>query len=253
MLIFPAIDLLGGRAVRLEQGRRDSAKVYAERPWELVGPFAAAGARRVHVVDLEAAFSGGRLTCHEQIRQIAAAAPVELEVGGGVRTIADCERLFALGAGYAVLGTAAIKTPALCDEACRRFPGRIVVAVDAREGKVAVEGWQEATGADALDIGARAAGAGAAAVLYTDIGRDGMRTGPNLEATARLVRRIAPCPVIASGGVARLEDLDGVVATGAFAVVIGKAIYEGAFTVAEAVARARALAGADGAPGPRGA
>jgi len=137
-----------------------------------------------------------------------------------------------------VLGTAAIKTPEMVEDACRRFPRRIVVAVDARGGKVAVEGWQQDTAMDALEIGEAVARAGAAAVLYTDIGRDGMRTGPYLEATARLARRITPCPVIASGGVARLEDLDETRKSGAFAVIIGKAIYEKVFTVAEAIERA---------------
>jgi phosphoribosylformimino-5-aminoimidazole carboxamide ribotide isomerase len=163
---------------------------------------------------------------------------MEVEVGGGVRTVEACERLFALGARYAVMGTAAIKTPELVAEACRRFPKRIVVAVDAREGKVAVEGWTEDTARDAREVGLAAAEAGAAAVLYTDIGRDGMRSGPNLEATARLAVKIAPCPVIASGGMARLEDIDQVKTTGAQAVVIGKAIYEGTFTVVQALARA---------------
>jgi phosphoribosylformimino-5-aminoimidazole carboxamide ribotide isomerase len=238
MLVFPAIDLLGGRAVRLSQGRRDSAKVYSETPWELARAFAAAGAARLHVVDLDAAFSGGKEHNHATIERIIAASTMEVEVGGGIRQVADCERLFALGARYAVLGTAAIKTPEIADELCRRFPRRIVVAVDAREGKVAVEGWQEDTAVDAIEVGEAVARAGAAAVLYTDIGRDGMRTGPNLDATARLARRLSPCPVIASGGVARIEDLDDVRATGAFAVVVGKAIYEGAFTVAEALRRA---------------
>jgi phosphoribosylformimino-5-aminoimidazole carboxamide ribotide isomerase len=240
MLVFPAIDLLDGKAVRLEQGRRETAKIYSHEPWELAKGFAAAGATRLHVVDLDAAFTGGSKNNRETVARIAAATSMEVEVGGGVRTVEDCERLFALGVRYAVLGTAAIKTPEVVDILCARFPGRIVVAVDAREGKVAVEGWTQATTSDAGDIGEKVARAGAAAVLYTDIGRDGMRAGPNLEATARLARRIAPCAVIASGGVARLEDLDETRQTGAVAVVVGKAIYEGAFTVAEALARAAA-------------
>lgn len=239
MLVFPAIDLLGGKAVRLEQGKRETAKVYSHEPWELAKTFAAAGAPRLHVVDLDAAFSGGTTTNAETVKKIAAATPLEIEVGGGIRSVEDCERLFALGARYAVLGTAAVKTPEIVAQLCGRFPGRIVVAVDAREGLVAVEGWTQATKASALDIGEQVAKAGCAAVLYTDIGRDGMRSGPNLEATARLVERIAPCPVIASGGVARLEDLDQTRATGSFAVVVGKAIYEGAFTVEEALQRGR--------------
>jgi len=238
MLVFPAIDLMNGQAVRLQQGRRDSAKIYSSNPPELARGFAAAGAPRLHVVDLDAAFTGGAHNNRDTIKAILAATTMDVEVGGGMRTVPDCERLFALGARYAVMGTAAIKTPELVAEACRRFPQRIVVAVDARAGKVAVQGWTEDTAQDALVVGAAVAEAGAAAVLYTDIGRDGMRSGPNLEATARLAARIAPCPVIASGGMARLEDIDQVKTTGAHAVVIGKAIYEGMFTIAEALARA---------------
>jgi phosphoribosylformimino-5-aminoimidazole carboxamide ribotide isomerase len=235
MLIFPAIDLLGGKAVRLRQGQRDSATIYSDRPWELAASFAAAGAPRIHVVDLDAAFSGGAEHNRSTIRRILEATAVDVEIGGGVRSIEDCQRLFDLGARFAVLGTAAIKTPQVVDASCASFPGRIVVAVDAREGKVSVEGWQEDTGASALEIGETVARAGAAAVLYTDIGRDGMRTGPNLQATLRLSRHIAPCPVIASGGVATLDDVVATTRTGAFAVVIGKAIYEKAFTIEDAI------------------
>jgi phosphoribosylformimino-5-aminoimidazole carboxamide ribotide isomerase len=163
---------------------------------------------------------------------------VEVEVGGGIRSVEDCARLFDAGVGYVVLGTAAVKDPAMVGAACARWPGKIVIAVDAKEGKVAVEGWTETTGADAVAVGQDVARAGAAAVLYTDIGRDGMRTGPNLDATARLARQLAPCPVIASGGVSRLEDLDALVPTGAAAVVVGKALYEGVFTIEAALARA---------------
>ena len=190
------------------------------------------------MVDLDAAFSAGREHNHATIARIIGATTMEVEVGGGLRTAEDCARLFAVGARYAVLGTAAIKTPAVVEELCQKFPRRIVVAVDARGGKVAVEGWQEDSTVSALDVGEAVARAGAAAVLYTDIGRDGMRTGPDLEATARLARQITPCPVIASGGVARLEDLDETRKSGAFAVIIGKAIYERVFTVEEAIKRA---------------
>jgi phosphoribosylformimino-5-aminoimidazole carboxamide ribotide isomerase len=239
LLVFPAIDLLGGLAVRLSQGRRESATVYSRAPWTVAAAFAAAGAPRLHVVDLDAAFSAGQEHNQATIERIAAASSVPIEVGGGLRTVADCERLFALGARYAVLGTAAVKSPELLAEACRRFPGRIVVAVDARGGLVAVEGWQEGSTVEAAALAETAAQAGAAAVLYTDIARDGMQSGPDLEATARLARRLGTsCPVIASGGVAQLADLDRVRASGAFAVIVGRAIYEGAFTVPEAIARA---------------
>jgi phosphoribosylformimino-5-aminoimidazole carboxamide ribotide isomerase len=244
MLVFPAIDLLGGSAVRLEQGRRESAKVYSRAPWEIAERWAALGVPRLHVVDLDAAFaranraSARHANNHATLKKIADATTLDVEAGGGVRSVDDCARLYDAGAKYVVLGTAAVKDPALVEAACARWPRRIIVAVDAREGKVAVEGWTEDTAADAVDVGLAVARAGAGAVLYTDIGRDGMRTGPNLEATARLARRLSPCPVIASGGVARLDDLDDLGGTGAFAVVIGKAFYEGAFTVEEALARA---------------
>jgi phosphoribosylformimino-5-aminoimidazole carboxamide ribotide isomerase len=241
MLIFPAIDLLGGAAVRLEQGRRESAKIYSQRPWEIAARWAGLGVARLHVVDLDAAFTRADPAAgadnRATIERIVGESRLEVEVGGGVRSLDDCRRLFDLGVAHVVIGTAAVKDPALVREACGRWPGRIVVAVDAREGKVSVEGWTEQTSADALAIGAAMAAAGVAAVLYTDIGRDGMRSGPNLEATARLARHLAPCPVIASGGVARLEDLDALRGTGAFAVVIGKALYEGAFTLEDALAR----------------
>ncbi len=244
MLVFPAIDLMDGAAVRLEQGRRESVKVYDQAPWEVAARFAAAGVARIHVVDLDAAFTRGaaeRMDNRATIARIAAAAGVEVEAGGGVRSLDDCAALFDAGVRFAVLGTAAIKDPALVETACTRWPGRIVIAVDAREGKVSVEGWTETTAADALDIGAAVARAGAAAVLYTDIARDGMRGGPNLDATGRLARRLLPCPVIASGGVSRLDDLDALAPTGATAVVVGKALYEKVFTIEEAVARVRAL------------
>jgi phosphoribosylformimino-5-aminoimidazole carboxamide ribotide isomerase len=241
MQVFPAIDLMDGKAVRLLQGRPESATIYSHAPWELAARFAAAGAPRLHVVDLDAALSGGTKHNHATIAKIlAAAGTMAVEVGGGIRTLEACDRILAVGAKYAVLGTAAIKTPEVVTLACRRYPQRIVVAVDAREGKVAVEGWKEDTQADALAIGKKVAAAGALAVLYTDIGRDGMRSGPNLEATARLAQAIKPCAVIASGGMARLEDIHEVRGTGAAAVVIGKALYEKAFTIEEALAAAAA-------------
>ncbi|HEX7499028.1 MAG TPA: 1-(5-phosphoribosyl)-5-[(5-phosphoribosylamino)methylideneamino]imidazole-4-carboxamide isomerase [Polyangia bacterium] len=239
MQVFPAIDLLDGKAVRLEQGRPESAKIYSHAPWELARKFATAGAPRLHVVDLDAALSGGAKHNHETIQKIlAATGDMEVEVGGGIRTLEACARILSLGARYAVMGTAAIKTPKVVKEACKRYPKRIVIAVDARAGKVAVEGWKEDTDSDAVEIGQQVANAGAAAVLYTDIGRDGMRTGPNLEATARLAAAIKPCALIASGGMSKLDDIHQVRKTGATSVVIGKALYEGAFTIEEALAAA---------------
>jgi phosphoribosylformimino-5-aminoimidazole carboxamide ribotide isomerase len=245
MLIFPAIDLLEGSAVRLSQGKRDSAKIYSNEPWEIAQAWSKLGIPRLHIVDLDAAFAraqgGTRPGANNRavIRKIVETSRLEVEVGGGVRTLEDCEALFDVGVKHVVLGTAAVKDPAMVREACARWPKQVVVAVDAREGKVSVEGWTEDTSADAVEVGLAVARAGAGAVLYTDIGRDGMRTGPNLDATARLARRLDPCPVIASGGVARLTDLDALLDTGAFAVVIGKALYEGVFTVEDALRRVR--------------
>jgi len=243
--IYPAIDLMDGQAVRLSQGKRESKQVYSDNPAALVAGFAAEGARRLHVVDLDAAFSKGVQNNRAVIRRIVEAAgdKMEVEVGGGIRSTEDCEALFSIGVRYAVLGTLAIKDPVLGARLCAQYPGAIIVAVDAWEGRVAVEGWTEDSGKSAVDIGKEYARAGAAAILYTDIGRDGMRTGPNIEATLKLGQAIAPCPVIASGGVARLSDLDNVIKTGGIGVIIGKALYEGEFTVAQAVSRLRELQG----------
>jgi len=245
MLIFPAIDLLEGNAVRLAQGKRESAKVYNREPWEVAKGWAKLGIPRLHVVDLDAAFARAAGSTRPGannrgvIQRIVKESGLEVEVGGGVRTLEDCAALFDVGVKQVVLGTAAVKDPAMVREACAKWPRRVVVAVDAREGKVSVEGWTEDTSADAVEVGLAVARAGAGAVLYTDIGRDGMRTGPNLDATKRLAQRLEPCPVIASGGVAKLSDLDALLDTGAFAVVIGKALYEGSFTVEEAMSRVR--------------
>jgi phosphoribosylformimino-5-aminoimidazole carboxamide ribotide isomerase len=231
--IFPAIDLLGGRAVRLREGRRDQATAYSERPWEVAAGFAAAGAKRLHVVDLDGAFAGRPENADAVCKICTAGIPVQL--GGGVRDLATCERLFAQGIERVVLGTAMVKSRAMVEEACARWPGRIVVAVDARDGKVAVEGWAEATALDAFDLAAEAAEAGCAAVLYTDIARDGTQVGPNVAATARLALALHPVEVIASGGIGSLADVRALALAGVPSAVVGRALYEGCFTLAEAL------------------
>jgi phosphoribosylformimino-5-aminoimidazole carboxamide ribotide isomerase len=244
--VFPAIDLLDGKAVRLLEGRRDQVTVFHDEPWQLVAAFAEAGAERIHVVDLEGAFSG-RVAHGAQIREILAHSPVPVQVGGGIRDLAAVEAVFAAGARLAVLGTAAIKAPAFVEDACRRHPGRIVVAVDARDGVVAIEGWVESSGVTAIELARRAAGWGAAAVLYTDVARDGTHGGPNVAATAALTREVgASCEVIASGGVSSLDDLRALAAAGIGAAVVGRALYDRRFSVAEAIAAAREAA----PPGP---
>jgi phosphoribosylformimino-5-aminoimidazole carboxamide ribotide isomerase len=237
MRILPAIDLMDGKAVRLEEGRRDRVTVFSDEPWQLARDFAAAGADRVHCVDLDGAFAGSPVQ-HALVARIVAASPVPVQVGGGIRDRAAVEAVFAAGAGFAVLGTAAVKSPAMVEDVCRAFPGRIVVAVDARDGVVAVEGWVESGGITALDLGKRAAAWGAAALLYTDVARDGIHAGPNIAATAALARDVG-IDVIASGGVSSLADIAALRDAGIPAVVVGRALYDKRFTLADAIATAQ--------------
>jgi phosphoribosylformimino-5-aminoimidazole carboxamide ribotide isomerase len=234
--LFPAIDLLGGRAVRLEAGERERATVFRERPIELVAELAAGGADRLHVVDLDGAFGDPRQL--GLIAEIIAASPIPVEVGGGIRDRDAIERVIALGAAFVVLGTAAVRTPALVEHACRAYPARIIVAVDARDGVVAVDGWTTSGGITAIELGARAAGWGAAALLYTDVARDGLGGGPNIAATAALAHECG-IEVIASGGVGSLDDLIALRRAGIPAVVVGRALYDGRFSVVDAVRAAR--------------
>jgi phosphoribosylformimino-5-aminoimidazole carboxamide ribotide isomerase len=241
MQIFFAIDLLGGKAVRLVEGKRELATIYHDDPPALVEELTTAGADRLHVVDLDGAFTGN--AAHREILQaICARAKAPVQLGGGLRDRAAVEGALAMGASYVVLGTAAVKQPALVEELCRAHPGKVVVAVDARDGVVAIEGWTESGSVTALELGQRAAGWGAAALLYTDVARDGTHGGPNVAATAELGRRIG-CDVIASGGVSSLEDLARLRDAGIFGVVVGRALYDRRFTAAEAVAVAHAALG----------
>lgn len=239
MKLFPAIDLLGGRAVRLEEGKRERLTVFRDRPIELVAELAHGGADRLHLVDLDGAFGEPRQLA--LIASIVAASPIPVEVGGGIRDRAAIESVIELGAGFVVLGTAAVRAPALVEHACRTYPGRIIVAVDARDGIVAVDGWTTSGGITAAELTARAASWGAAAVLYTDVARDGLGGGPNVAATAALAST-ADIPVIASGGVGSLDDIAALRRAGIPAVVVGRALYDGRFTVADAVRTAHGAA-----------
>ena len=234
MRLYPAIDLLGGRAVRLERGERERATIYHEHPVELVAELARDGADRLHVVDLDGAFAGSPQQT-ALISRIVAASPIPVEVGGGIRDRAGVDALLALGAAYVVLGTAAVRLPELVEEVCRTHPGKIIVAVDARDGIVAVDGWTASGGVTAIELGRRAAAWGAGALLYTDVARDGLHVGPNVAATAALAAAVS-CEVIASGGVGSRDDLVQLRAAGIPAVVVGKAIYDKRFTVAQAAA-----------------
>ena len=237
MKLLPAIDLLGGRAVRLEQGRRDRATVFHERPVELVAELARGGADRLHVVDLDGAF--GEPPQRALIAELVARSPIPVEVGGGIRERAAIDAVLGLGAAFVVLGTAAVREPALVEQACRAHPGRVIVAVDARDGVVAVDGWTESGGITATELGRRAAGWGAAALLYTDVARDGLRAGPNVDATAALQHAVG-CEVIASGGVGSLDDLVRLRDAGIAAVIVGRALYDRRFSVIDAVQVAHA-------------
>lgn len=246
MKIYPAIDLLGGKVVRLHQGERERATVYSDDPAAVVQSFVDAGAERIHVVDLDGAFSGTRAHREVVARMVAAASAgaggagaVPLQIGGGIRDQAALDAVFAAGARLAVLGTAAVKNPAFAAAACAAHPGRIIIAVDARDGTVAVEGWVESAGISVRTLAERAAGWGAAGLLYTDVARDGTQEGPDFSNTAALAAAVS-IPVIASGGVATLDDVRALARLGVPAVVIGRALYENRFTVAEAIAAAEA-------------
>jgi phosphoribosylformimino-5-aminoimidazole carboxamide ribotide isomerase len=248
VLLIPAIDLLEGRAVRLAEGDRARATIYSDEPWALAAQFVSAGAKRIHVVDLDGAFAGHPVQV-ELLRRILDAArsaasatdrEIELEVGGGIRDAAAVHTLLEAGVDKVVVGTLAVREPELVAELCREHPGAVVVAIDAREGMVSIEGWQETSEIPAPELAESAAGWGAAALLFTDVSRDGLQVGPAVESTAALqaqVDRVREIDVIASGGVGSLEHLDALAAAGVRAVICGRALYERSFTLEEALAR----------------
>ncbi|HEY8145266.1 MAG TPA: 1-(5-phosphoribosyl)-5-[(5-phosphoribosylamino)methylideneamino]imidazole-4-carboxamide isomerase [Kofleriaceae bacterium] len=237
MIVIPAIDIMGGKAVRLVRGARESATVFSDEPQALADELCAGGAERLHVVDLDGAFAGAPVS-RLFIERILGSAKVPVQVGGGLRDRATVESALASGARWAVLGTAAVRSPDLVSELCRAFPDRIIVAVDAVHGMVAVEGWTEASSISAVDLGTRAATWGAAALLYTDVARDGTGSGPAVDSTAALAEAV-PIPVIASGGVGALDDLRALSAAKIPMVVVGRALLERRFTLEEAIEAAR--------------
>jgi phosphoribosylformimino-5-aminoimidazole carboxamide ribotide isomerase len=235
VIVIPAIDLLGGRGVRLHQGRYDAVTVYEEHP-----PARARGWRGqvpyLHVVDLEGAREG-RPVQRDAVRAIAEAFGPGVQVGGGVRTRQTFEEYLGLGAARVVLGSAAIKDAALVRQLATQHPGVVVLAVDARDGFVAVDGWTSATRVSAADLVRTFADVSLAGVLYTDVARDGTRAGPNIPATVALASH-TPAPIIASGGVGSLEDLRALAACGVQACIVGRALYDNTFTLQEALAAA---------------
>ncbi len=238
MIVIPAIDLQGGRAVRLAQGDRARATVYDADPLALVERFAGAGATSIHVVDLDGAFAGVSTQLEFIAKLVVRAheAGAEVQVGGGLRDAAAVARAFECGADRAVLGTLALRDPALAATLCRQHAGRIVVAADAKDGRVAVDGWRETSEVSAIDLVREAERWGAQAVLYTDVANDGMQHGPAVDATRTLQAAVA-IPVLASGGVGSLADLDACREAGIRGVIVGRALYERSFTIEEAMSR----------------
>jgi len=232
--LIPAIDLLGGHCVRLVQGRYDAATVYDADPAAVAARFAQHALRRLHVVDLDGAREG-RPANVEAVRAILAAAKgVPLQLGGGIRTLAAVEAWLALGVDRVVLGTAALRDPELVRTAARRCPGRIAVGIDARGGRVAVSGWLETSETDALSLARRFEDAGVAALIHTDIARDGTGAGPNLDATEAIARAVR-VPVIASGGVGSLADVRAACGRGLAGLIVGRALYDGSLALEQAL------------------
>lgn len=237
MLIIPAIDLKDGHCVRLQQGVMERATVFSEDPGAMARHWVAQGARRLHLVDLNGAFVG-KPSNEGAIKAIVAAvgSDVPIQLGGGIRDLDTIERYLDDGVSYVIIGTAAVKTPGFLHDACYAFPGHIMVALDAKGGKVAVDGWSKMTGHDVVDLGRKFQEYGVEAIIYTDIGRDGMLSGVNIEATVTLAQALA-VPVIASGGIASLDDvrrLCAVEGEGITGAISGRALYEGRLDFREA-------------------
>ncbi len=237
MLIIPAIDIKDGKCVRLEKGEMDSAKIFSDNAGETARKWLAMGARRLHVVDLNGAFAG-KPKNENVVKQIIAEVGDEMaiQLGGGIRDLDTIERYLDDGVSYIVIGTAAVKISGFLHEACDAFPGHIIVALDAKDGKVATDGWSKLTGHDVIDLAVRFQDYGVEAVLYTDIGRDGMMTGVNIEATVKLAKALS-IPVIASGGLNNIDNVKRLMAVedeGIMGAITGRAIYEGKLDFAKA-------------------
>ncbi|MCM2332669.1 MAG: 1-(5-phosphoribosyl)-5-[(5-phosphoribosylamino)methylideneamino]imidazole-4-carboxamide isomerase [Anaeromyxobacteraceae bacterium] len=236
MRVIPAIDLMGGEVVRLEKGDFATRKVYSRRPPEKAEEFLRAGATVLHVVDLDGAKAGWPVNL-DTVRDLCAVKGLEIELGGGLRTLGDIEKVLTLGVHAVVLGTAAVERLDLVRQACLRFPGRVRCGIDARNGEVKVAGWLEGSGLKAVEVARRVKEAGVTLVEYTDVARDGMFTGVDA-AGAAAIQAEAGVEVVASGGVASLDDVRACVAAGVAGVIVGKALYEGRFRLADAVALA---------------
>ena len=226
----------------------NEATVYGEDPAAMARHWVTQGARRLHLVDLDGAFAGRpkNLAAIEAILEELADDEIPIQLGGGIRDLDTIERYLDMGIDYVIIGTAAVKNPGLVQDACTAFPGHVLVGLDAKGGKVATDGWSKVTGHDVIDLARKFEGYGVEAIVYTDIGRDGMLTGVNIEATVALAQALTQCPVIASGGIASLADVEAlcqVAHEGILGAITGRAIYEGTLDYAQAQARADALCG----------
>ena len=235
MLLIPAIDLKDGKCVRLRQGRMEDDTVFSDDPVSVARRWVDAGARRLHLVDLNGAFAGKPVN-GEVVAQIVAACPeVPVQLGGGIRDEDTVQAYLDLGVSYCIIGTKAVNTPHFVSDLCLNFPGHIIVGLDAKDGKVAIDGWSKLSKHDVIDMAQHFEQDGVEAIIYTDISRDGMMSGVNAEATARLARAIN-IPVIASGGITNLDDIRALCAVaddGIVGAITGRAIYEGSLDFAE--------------------
>lgn len=244
MLLIPAIDLKDGQCVRLKQGDMDQATVFSEDPAAMARHWVEQGARRLHLVDLNGAFAGkprNEAAIHAIIEEVGADIPVQL--GGGIRDLGTIERFLDAGLSYVIIGTAAVKNPGFLRDACTAFGGHIIVGLDAKDGKVATDGWSKLTGHEVVDLARKFEDYGVESIIYTDIGRDGMLQGINIEATVRLAQAVT-VPVIASGGLSNLGDIDALCKVeneGVEGVICGRAIYSGDLNFSSAQTRADEL------------
>ena len=254
MLLIPAIDLKDGHCVRLKQGDMQLATVFSEDPAEMALHWLAQGARRLHLVDLNGAFAGkpkneaAILSILDAVQDFAIDNDIDeipVQLGGGIRDLDTIERYLDNGMSYVIIGTAAVKSPGFLHDACGAFPGHIIVGLDAKDGKVATDGWSKLSGHEVVDLAKKFEDYGVESIIYTDIGRDGMMQGVNIEATVRLARAVR-VPVIASGGVHNLSDVESLCAVqeeGIEGVICGRSIYEGTLDLSSAQLRADELSG----------
>lgn len=240
MIVIPAIDLHEGRVVRLTKGDFRKVTVYSQDPASVAKSFEDAGAERIHVVDLDASVAGRGVNL-DAIEAICSAVNAEVQLGGGIRTMEGARRAFELGVDYVILGTVTAKDPRKAVEIIEAFPGRVGIGLDALEGRLAVAGWKEMTEATSVDIARFYEKVGPAFIVYTDISRDGMLAGPNIEETCKLARSVA-IPVIASGGISTMDDIRALAETGMIhGAITGKAVYEGRIDITKALELVRSL------------